>query len=149
MPNLHGLFSKVLAGKVPEFWITGLILVVSAALVLWTALFYKREHRTSLSISFSAAILTALLVSYHSFAHDLSLLLLSLALQLGWLGLHRVRRLTTWLLIIPGFILFLVPLCHMMLRYRVFYLYTPALLLWLVGIAFAGQDAKRMARVPA
>ena len=70
MPNLHGLFYPFL-GSSP--WTTPLVLLISAAVLLWTA----RQPP-----SLPRALTAALLVSYHLHMHDLTLLLLPLILTL-------------------------------------------------------------------
>lgn len=72
MPNLYGLlFTLTRGASWPHILPQILILVLSLALFLWTAL-----QRPSLPL----ALLTAILVSYHLFFYDLTLLLLPLAL---------------------------------------------------------------------
>lgn len=68
MPNLYGLLFTSTLGAA---WSHLLILILSAAVFLWTAL-----QRPSLPL----ALLTAILVSYHLFFYDLTLLLLPLPL---------------------------------------------------------------------
>jgi hypothetical protein len=68
MPNLYGLGFTLTRGAA---WSHILILTLSAGLFLWTAL-----QRPSLPL----ALLTAMLLSYHLFFYDLTLLLLPLPL---------------------------------------------------------------------
>lgn len=68
MPNFFGLLFPLGHGAV---WTRILILALSLALFLWTTL-----QRPSLSL----ALLTSLLISYHLFFYDLTLLLLPLSL---------------------------------------------------------------------
>jgi hypothetical protein len=68
MPNLYGLLLTLADGAT---WAHPLILALSAALFLWTVL-----QRPSLPL----ALLTSLLVSYHLFFYDLTLLLLPVPL---------------------------------------------------------------------
>lgn len=68
MPNLYGLFFFLARGAA---WSHLLILAVSLALFLWTL---RRPP------SLPLALLTAMLVSYHLFFYDLTLLLLPLSL---------------------------------------------------------------------
>jgi Glycosyltransferase family 87 len=68
MPNLYGLLFTVTRGAP---WSRILILTLSVALFLWTA-----HQRPSLPLALSAAML----VSYHLFFYDLTLLLLPLSL---------------------------------------------------------------------
>ena len=76
MPNLYGLLFTLTRGAA---WSHILILTLSAGLFLFTAL-----QRPSLPL----ALLTAMLVSYHLFFYDLTLLLLPVAL----LANHLLRR---------------------------------------------------------
>jgi hypothetical protein len=68
MPNLYGLLFTLTRGT---HWSHILILALSVALFLWTA-----RQRPSLPLALS----TAMLVSYHLFFYDLTLLLLPLSL---------------------------------------------------------------------
>ncbi len=67
MPNLYGLLFTVMRGAA---WTHILVLALSVALFAWTAL-----QRPSLPL----ALVTGMLVSYHLFFYDLTLLLLPLA----------------------------------------------------------------------
>jgi hypothetical protein len=73
MPNLRGLLVVLLGGLLPPRLLVGVIVLASAALLLWAA----RECRgldhpadPRLPLHYSIAITAALLASYHAFPHS-------------------------------------------------------------------------------
>ena len=138
MPNLHGLLSGLLSGHLRASAIAAAIVILSA-IVLWYAAEQWRHYRNSSpGLAFSLNILAAILVSYHAFAQDLSLLILPALLQLNWILTRKTyRRTTAWFILGPLTFLFLDPICYLMVRYRHFNLFALALLVWLVGNAAA------------
>ena len=118
MPNLHGL-TFALAGD--SRWGTVLLAALSLAVLAWTA---------RAGYSFPRAIVAALLVSYHLHLHDLSLLLLPLALILS-AGLERKVR---WPVLAAALLWMLSPLLTWMsglgLNWAMTLLMLPLLLPW-------------------
>lgn len=80
MPNIAGLFyacgTRFLQGGVAF----GLVCICSLALFLWCA---RAVRHCDQEVAFSIAILCGLLVSYHAIIHDLTLVLLPIALLAG------------------------------------------------------------------
>jgi hypothetical protein len=90
MPNLRGLlegwsFRTASTDSVPAI-ISGFVLVLSVALVVFTAIRGRLVSRDHMEIGFSLAVVVAVLTSWHTNAHDLCLLLLPLVLMTdyGW-----------------------------------------------------------------
>jgi len=81
MPTIHGLVDPVIAtqlGKITSVVIVG---ILSALLVLICVFFRPNKNKqTNFDLSFALAVLITVLVSYHAYAHDLSVLLLPLLL---------------------------------------------------------------------
>jgi alpha-1,2-mannosyltransferase len=140
MPNLRGLMDGILtAWTTPQF--TNIIVVaVSLILVLFAV---RRLSNTAqanpLPLGFAFVVLTTVLVSYHAFAYDLSLLLLPVWLVVN----HSVegrspRDLTKLALLGPVLVLFFSPLLMLLwLRYGRLNLLAPVLLVWWWGISRA------------
>ena len=78
MPNIRGLLYGIAGPYLPRSYLTLLTLALSSALLIWivATLFRTKES----DVAFALASVAALLVSYHLHAHDLTLLLLPIAL---------------------------------------------------------------------
>jgi hypothetical protein len=130
MPNLHGLIASLVA--VPGF-ATLLIAVPSLAVLITAVLAWRRSR--SLDLAFSMAVIAVLLAAYHSFVHDLTLLLLPLLLQANW-WLVRPRSVPRWVaasILVPAVILFIPPLSLALVLRHQFHWYALALLAWLAA----------------
>ena len=122
MANLYGLvYALTHALHRPDFTF-GVTMVLSAVLVVLCAWMTRREQRKD--VAFSIAMLCGLLVSYHLYVHDLTLLVLPLAL------LYRLQHYNE--LMLAMYALPLVLLCFV--GVNLFFLLTPLLLmvLWLI-----------------
>jgi Glycosyltransferase family 87 len=134
MANLRGLISGLTQFWLPPSWMQALTIFASAAvLIAMTGSALRKQQRENQLIF---AITASVLVSYYVFIHDLSVLLIPLALTLDrFLGLAQARNLdgaTAWtaalLLVAPmwiflrpdHFYLVALPLCAFMvlLTYR-------------------------------
>lgn len=83
MPNIRGCLYALLHGRVPEAAAIGWITFgLSIALLAGMALLLKRSGRSS-PAGYSLVIVVTLLVSYHAYLHDASLLLLPMMLMWG------------------------------------------------------------------
>jgi hypothetical protein len=87
MPNLRGLLDGFLHGRWSSMFVTGLIFILSATLVVVAAECWRRMRVLGTagsgreqSLGFSLAILTTVLVSYHLYAYDATLLLIPILL---------------------------------------------------------------------
>jgi hypothetical protein len=115
MPNIRGFVHLLLngrAGAISSVLIAG----VSAAVIWYTA---KNWDDAQFGLSFSMAILAVLLVSYHLYNYDLTLLLLPVSIMCGELaGAGRV--LFRPLLLAALIALFIPPLHRLLLLHRVY-----------------------------
>lgn len=113
------------------------IALLSIAVVLFAFTHWKTASTgTSLDLGFSVCVIVTVLVSYHAFAYDLTLLLLPVFFVTQHLQSDPVRGLTRVGLAVPILILFLSPLQMVLwLRYGQFNLLTPVLLFWWWAIA--------------
>jgi len=137
MPTIHGLFDPIIGvslGKIIRGVIVGLL---SLVLLLLTAFYWpNRNVPTDLDLPFSLAVVVTVLVSYHTYVHDLSLLLLPLLLVANYLHSTSAAFARKHLaLMAPMFLLFLTPL-YIVLRFRYGHLnlLALALLWWTWGI---------------
>jgi hypothetical protein len=76
---LRGLLFGLLDRTIPLFWTQALTIVVSLAVLVWVAMVPVRR----VTESFLLAITTSVLVSYHLLIHDMSVLLIPIALTLS------------------------------------------------------------------
>jgi hypothetical protein len=81
MPNLRGLLYGCGGRYLPHLWLVCITLALSGALLLWVAYLLRRERDEA--TAFALALVGALLLSYHLHSHDLTLLLLPIALLAG------------------------------------------------------------------
>ena len=81
MPNLRGLTYGCGGRYLPHEWLTGVTLALSVALVLWIVCLLRR--RPDQATGFALALIGAVLVSYHCHSHDLTVVLLAIALLAG------------------------------------------------------------------
>jgi Glycosyltransferase family 87 len=111
MPNLRGLIDALSERVLSKTARGSLVAMVSIALIIFAAL---RCRGRNFDLGFSLAVITTILVGYHAFVYDLSLLLLPIALlanySLQQAGLDR----RSFALLAPIAVLFLTPL-HMLL----------------------------------
>jgi glycosyl transferase family 87 len=81
MPNLRGLIFGIADEHFPTAWITGITGVLSLLIVLLVATFRPKTERAQ--GEFLVAMLTSVLVSYYLLIHDLSILLIPIAITLS------------------------------------------------------------------
>jgi hypothetical protein len=135
MPNLRG-FVHMLFPWTPRVEVG--VSVLSAIILLWASSQWDDSGSADrFDLSFCLALVATVLVSYHVLVHDLTLLLLPLALlteRLSRFGWPRGTR--AILLLGPMVLLFLSPLQMILwFRYGEFSLFAPVLLLWFYGIS--------------
>lgn len=112
MPNLHGLFATMGgwfgASTNSVILGTGIASLVLVCVVAWLS---ASEMHTTFDLKFSLAVITAVLVSYHAFEYDLTLLLLPIVLIVGFVTADSDSSadMRAWLLV-PILLLFFSPL---------------------------------------
>jgi hypothetical protein len=112
MPNLRGLIEgwSWADGAAWTPWLTA---GLSMGLLLLVATFFRGDGRDSdgsgFDLAFSAAVVTTLLISYHTLPHDLCLLLLPVLLLVNRWSKVADSRKNLWLVVSAG-LLFLTPL---------------------------------------
>jgi hypothetical protein len=132
MPNLRGFIETVLGQTVSSPAVNSLIAISSIALL---AAATKWKLSANVNLGFSLAIIVAILVSYHSLAHDLSVLFLPGLLIINCLRAGETRAWRRVALLGPMLLLFLSPVEILLLfHYQRLYLLAPVLLLWSVAI---------------
>jgi hypothetical protein len=83
MPNLRGLFDGWCSAA--PFWADGALFLASASLVLWASRQWNVGELIPVqpwNTGFSVALVTTFLVGYHSYTHDMSIILLPILLTL-------------------------------------------------------------------
>ncbi|MGA8216083.1 MAG: glycosyltransferase family 87 protein [Candidatus Sulfotelmatobacter sp.] len=153
MANFHGLIYFFFHGD-QSTWAVALVSVLSVTALIKTLAGWKYAHLAShpavsgetqpeFDLAFAQTVVFALLVSYHLNPHDLSLLLLPIALLLNraLVRTPRVLGLANWTTLGLLGILFLPPLHVWGLRAGVYYLVSiPLLALFLSGSSLARHD---------
>jgi hypothetical protein len=97
MPNLRGVVYALSGHRIASIWNPSLTLVLSL-LVILAAGFSRRPGQGK---CFAVAITASLLVSYHSYVHDLSILLLPIAWVLTCEGQGRLTGFAVLAFIAP------------------------------------------------
>jgi alpha-1,2-mannosyltransferase len=111
MPNLHGLIDTIGSTLgASEGWVVAVTVVISAGLIAVANRVQWRGVGPEFDLGFSLAVVIAVLVSYHAFEHDLTLLLLPIALVVNFVGARRLGRVRRAALIAPVLVLFFTPL---------------------------------------
>lgn len=85
MPNLRGLFMGWRALKPPSIWLELALGAASLGLLIWASRHWKPENLGNVDAwnnGFSIAMFATFLVGYHSYNHDMSILLLPAFLML-------------------------------------------------------------------
>ncbi len=128
--NLRGFIYLVGTGKLPGP-LSAAIVAILSAIVLW--LTAKKWNERSFDLSFSAAVIAAVLTGFHAFIYDLSLLLLPVAIVCGELAKRKALlgdlTLNTCLLV-----LFIPPLHHLLIVYHVYAVMCVVLVVMLVHL---------------
>jgi hypothetical protein len=137
MPCIRGLLDAITGTRIPHLSAMCMVAVASVALVLWVLRSWKPTGDSlDFDIGFSLCVVMTVLVSYHSFIYDLSLLLLPVAIVVSHFS--EVRQCDLWTriaLLAPLCVLLFSPL-QMVLAltyYRVGLLAIP-LLFWMWGM---------------
>jgi hypothetical protein len=132
MPNLRGfvaIFTR-------DGYALSLIFTFAASLfvlILAVHLFRCAEHAERLDLAFSVAVLVSVLVSYHAFMYDLSLLLLPILFMVNFAVSKNGDM--HWSSVLPIALLFFTPLLMLLaLGLGRLNFLVPVLLLWLSGI---------------
>jgi hypothetical protein len=137
MPTLRGLLDSLLIPAVSRRWSDTVVALVSLVLILFAASKWTTSRAAEFNLGFSLCVIVTVLVAYHAFAYDLSLLLLPIALVVNHVredGTIPVRH--RLLLLAPIFLLFFSPLqMFLTLRSGPFNLMALVLLLWVWGVA--------------
>ena len=145
MPNLHGLLATVGPSLgASDCWINGLTAVVSIVLIGVTTRLWSSGRASVFDLGFSMVLVTAVLVSYHAFDYDLTLLLLPMALVADFVFRGGERRSGLSLaLLLPIALLLFSPLHFLLGVYE-----TRTSLLALVLIGWLAPLAREVTSTP-
>jgi len=137
MPNLRGLLDSLLTPSTSSVFRDIVSVLISMVLMLFTASRWKAASTTAFDLGFCLCVIVTVLVGYHSFAYDLSLLMLPIALLANHvLESNPIGGWSRIILFGPLFLLFFTPL-HMFLYLRNghYNLMALVLLFWGWGVA--------------
>lgn len=148
MPNLHGLLDRTLAPLTSPRFSETMAVVATLVLPLFVARHWQHTRAKVFDLGFSLCITLSVLLSYHAFSQDLSLLVLPIALVINHLrNRGTLRDLTGAALLGPIGLLLLTPLQIFVAMHRpkLFSLMAPVLILWLVAMAREVSRVQRQA----
>jgi phosphatidylserine synthase len=114
--NLRGFVYLITPANMPAA-IAGAVVAALSAFLLWLTAHLWNDSKFDLS--FSAAVIAALLTGYHSFVYDLSLLLLPVAIVCGELA-KRKALLGNLVLNSTLVVLFVQPIHHVLITRRIY-----------------------------
>jgi hypothetical protein len=137
VPNLRGLLDSLPTLGISKTIRDGILLLVSTVLLFFTACKWTKTPAAIFDLRFCLYVVVTLIVSYHAFAYDLSLLILPIALLTNHLlAEERIPWRSRALLLGPLLILFFTPL-QMLLLFRNgrYSLMALVLLVWGWGLA--------------
>ena len=143
MPNMRGLLDSLLTPSTSTVFRDIVSVLVSMGLKLFAASRWKATNTTAFDLGFCLCVIVTVLVGYHSFAYDLSLLMLPIALVANHVlestPIHGWSRIT---LFGPLFLLFFTPL-QMFLYIRNGHYNLMALVLLFWGWRIAGEISRQ------
>lgn len=129
-PTLRGLVALLGGSRIPAAIQISIVAVFSAVILWLTA---RRWNDAKFELSFSAAVIATLLTGVHAFVYDLSLLLLPVAIAIGELA-RRNQLLRDTPLNVALVALFVPPVHHVLIVYRVYALMSLAVLVLFVAM---------------
>lgn len=151
MPTVRGLVAGLLGGRLPEYWVSGLAAAMSGCLILLAAWSWRQQERrgnqAGLDLTFAAALAVSLATAPYLFVHDLTPMLLSVVLVIGspqWAQPSRGRL----LLNLAVAILYVAPLCLLLLQSEALYVLAPVLVAFVVATVTLAPRGRPQSPVP-
>jgi hypothetical protein len=138
MPNLRGLIFGLAHTRLSPFWLQALTIILSAATLLAVAVITRRKQWAV--DAFLVAITASALVSYHLLIHDLSVMLIPIALTLNrFINAESTEDSAGRLIAGISALMFVAPICISYIPGH-FYLVSLPLAGFLVAIAATRND---------
>jgi len=136
-PNIRALILNIVRGD--SRWASGIVVIVSVLLLVGAAFAWRRwalESETGWKLGFGLNIFTTLLVSYHTWVQDMTLLLLPILVALDLLTSRQLNWKTTGVLLWgSAAVLFCSPLYLLLiLKLDRFFLITFVILAFMAGL---------------
>jgi hypothetical protein len=130
MPNIHGFIVGIFGGHLSQDWVKAITISVSLAIIMAAGTITHR--RLSAIDAFIVAVPAAVVASYYLFLHDLTVLLIPVALTLDNLAQldYSSKPTDRWLAWITVFV-FVFPTCDLF-AVRLRYLFSIPLLIFLI-----------------
>ena len=108
MPNLRGFVHVIGSGFAPERWLMVVTIVISLALFILVNWWFLRRGNTALRVA--SQVVLAMIISYHLYPHDASILILPLLLLLYWCICWGVRASLTVVVMCIAVLAYVCPL---------------------------------------
>jgi hypothetical protein len=142
MPNLRGLIFGLAHTRLSAFWLQALTIILSAATLLAVALLARRKQWGA--DLFLVAIPASAIVSYHLLIHDLSVMLIPIALSLNrFIAAESTEDSTGRLIARMSVLMFVAPICISYIPGH-FYVVSIPLAGFLLAIATVRSDDRRV-----
>jgi len=137
MPNLRGLLDSMLTPSTSTVFRDIVSVLVSVVLMFFSAFRWKATNTTAFDLRFSLCVIVTVLAGYHTFAYDLSLLILPIALVANHvLETNPIGGWSRITLVGPLLLLFFTPLqMFLYIRNGHYNLMALVLLFWGWGVA--------------
>jgi hypothetical protein len=130
MPNLRG-FASVFVGPQPGPFVTALLTIIAVALLIWVARRWDQTRGQRFNLAFASTLILAVVISYHAYAYELTVLLLAIVLLLDGSYLMELKSRRGAVLFAPPLLLYLTPLWMVLwFRLNALFILAPVLLLW-------------------
>jgi hypothetical protein len=144
MPNLRGLISGLADTHLSAFWIQAVTILLSGIVLVLIAAVAPRKQRGADALLL--AITTSAVVSYHLYMHDMSILLIPIAVTLNRFLVaeasgDRIGRLVAR----ASALMFVAPVCISYIPYH-FYLVSLPLLAFLAAMALVSRNYQPLAQ---
>jgi len=138
MPNLRGLISGLAGPHLPVFWIQAATFALSGLTLLWvkTRAPWRQQGANALLLAITAGAV----VSYHLYIHDMSVLLIPIAVKLNeFIGAEATGDRGGRLIARASALMFAAPACMSFIPSH-FYVVSLPLLAFLFAITAVGRD---------
>jgi Glycosyltransferase family 87 len=139
MANFRGVLYRLLAGEVPDIFLTLASLSFSLLILLWFVAFVRKgsQAKTDMNLEFSLAVVVMILVGFHVHMYDLSFLILPILLVSNHFGAlsERPRGRPLWTLRVTALILLMTPVYVLLIGLQFVGLLTIPILIFAALIA--------------
>jgi len=137
MANLHGLVFGLTGGNLPGFWIVAVTAILSGIVLLLAAFSHRMDARSG--DAFLIAVTACALVSYYLLIHDLSIMLIPVAVSLDRnIAAEAIGHQPGRLMARAAALMFVAPVCESFIPFH-FYIVALPLCIFFFALLRTGQ----------